>query len=116
MTKRYNSRPHLHGGVVHNGVLYASGHAATDLELDMKGQTAEICEKLDALLAQVGSDKTKLLQARVYLSDMSAKAQMNEAWMEWLDTAHMPSRAAIGGCDLGDPKRLVEIVVTAAVD
>lgn len=116
MTERYNSRPHLHGGVVHNGVLYASGHAATNLDLDMKGQTEEICGKLDALLAQVGSDKSRLLHARVYLSDMSAKAEMNAAWTAWIDEADLPSRAAIGGADLGDPRRLVEIVVTAAVD
>ena len=82
----------------------------------MKGQTAEICQKFDALLAECGSDKSKLLHARVYLADISAKGQMNEAWMEWLTTEQMPSRAAIGGCDLGDPKRLVEIVITAAID
>lgn len=116
MIKRLNSRPHLHGGVVHNGVLYASGHAATDLSLDMKGQTAEICTKLDDLLAQAGSDKSRLLHARVYLSDMSGKAAMTEAWTEWLNTADLPSRAAIGVADLGDPRRLVEIVITAAVD
>lgn len=115
MIKRHNARPHLHGASVHNGVIYASGHAATDLDLDMKGQTKEICDKLDTLLADLGSDKSKILQARVYLSDMSGKAQMNEAWLEWIDAADMPSRAAIGGCDLGDPKRLVEIVITAAV-
>ncbi|MGI3166892.1 RidA family protein [Pseudooceanicola sp. 200-1SW] len=115
MIQRHNARPHLHGASVHNGVIYCSGHAATNLDLDMKGQTEEICAKLDTLLAELGSDKSKILQARVYLSDMTAKAQMNEAWMAWIDAADMPSRAAIGGCDLGDPKRLVEIVVTAAV-
>lgn len=115
MITRHNTRPHLHGATVYNGVIYCSGHAATNLDLDTKGQTQEICAKLDTLLADLGSDKSKILQARVYLSDMSGKAQMNEAWMEWIDSADMPSRAAIGGCDLGEPKRLVEIVVTAAV-
>jgi enamine deaminase RidA (YjgF/YER057c/UK114 family) len=47
---------------------------------------------------------------------MSRKEEMNEAWMEWLDDADLPSRATIGGCDLGDPKRLIEIVLTAAKD
>ncbi|WP_102225224.1 RidA family protein [Acidimangrovimonas sediminis] len=116
MIERKNPRPHLHGGVIHNGVLYASGHAATDIGLDIAGQTREICDKLDALLAACGSDRTRILHARVYLSDMSKKAEMNEVWMGWIPAEHLPSRAAIGVADLGDPRRLIEVVITAAVD
>jgi enamine deaminase RidA (YjgF/YER057c/UK114 family) len=116
MIKRYTQRPTLHAGVTHNGVLYAAGHAASDIDQDMAGQTRQICDKLDKLLAEVGSDKTRILHARIYLSDMSGKSDMNSVWVEWLEEQHMPSRATIGGADLGDPRRLIEIVITAAVD
>ena len=116
MIKRYTQRPTLHAGVTHNGVLYAAGHAASDLNQDIAGQTREICGKLDDLLSEVGSDKTRILHARIYLSEMSNKSEMNKVWVDWLKPEQMPSRATIGGADLGDPNRLIEVVITAAVD
>ncbi len=79
----------------------------------MKGQTAQICAKIDDLLARVGSTKDRLLTAMVYLSDFSEKEGMNEAWLEWLPADILPTRATVGVADLG-PDTLVEIVVTAA--
>lgn len=114
MITRHRQTSHLHGAVVHNGVVYASGHAAKDLTKDIRGQTQEICDKLDVLLAECGSDKSKLLSARIYLSDMSDKPGMNEVWTTWLDADDLPARATIGGADLGDAARRVEIVVIAA--
>lgn len=116
MIKRYRKHRIMHGAVEHNGVLYCGGHAANDLDLDMAGQTRQVCEKLEDLLVECGSDKTKILHARIYLSDMSGKEAMNAVWLDWLDGDDFPSRATIGGADLGDPKRLIEVVVTAAVD
>ncbi|WP_323039622.1 RidA family protein [Gemmobacter sp.] len=114
--QRHRKSAHLHGAVEHNGVLYISGHAAHDLTQDMAGQTREICGKLDALLADCGSDKTRLLQARIYITDMALKDEMNKVWLAWLDGAHLPARATIGVADLGDPRRLIEIATVAAVD
>ncbi|WP_312798785.1 RidA family protein [Tianweitania sp.] len=116
MVTRHRKARTLYGAVEHNGVLYLAGHAASDLNGGMKEQTRETCAKIEALLKELGSDKTKLLSARIYLSDMSRKEEMNEVWMEWLDEADFPSRATIGGADLGDAKRLIEIVVIAAKD
>ena len=116
MIKRHRKHRIMHGAVEHNGVLYAGGHAASDLDLDMAGQNRQVCEKLDGLLAECGTDKTKILHARIYLSDMSGKQAMNEVWVDWIGEDHLPSRATIGGADLGDPRRLIEVVVTAAVD
>lgn len=116
MIKRHRKHRIMHGAVEHNGVLYAGGHAATDIDQDITGQTRQVCEKLDGLLAEVGSDKTKILHARVYLTDMSGKEDMNKVWVDWIGEDHLPSRACIGVADLGDPRRLIEVIVTAATD
>ncbi len=102
-----------HRVVEHAGVLHFGGLVAGDLSKDMKGQTADICRKIDALLEQVGSSKEKLLTAMIYISDFSKKDGMNEAWLEWLPGDHLPTRATIGVSDLGKDV-LVEIVVSAA--
>lgn len=114
MIQRHRKHRIMHGVVEHNGVLYVGGHAAGDLSLDMKGQTRQTCEKLDAVLAECGSDKSRILSARIYLTDMSGKEAMNEAWLEWIGEDDLPSRATIGVSDLGDPRRLIEIVIIAA--
>ena len=102
-----------HRVVEHSGVLYFGGLVADDRSQDMKGQTAQICAKLDSLLAQVGSSKEKLLTAMIYISDFSQKDGMNEAWLEWLPAEHLPTRATIGVAELGKDM-LIEVVVSAA--
>jgi enamine deaminase RidA (YjgF/YER057c/UK114 family) len=104
----------MHGAVEHNGVLYFGGHAANDLSQGMADQTREICAKLDTFLAELGSDKSKILAARIYLSDMSQKEEMNKAWLDWIPEDDLPSRATIGVASLGDPNRLIEVIITAA--
>ena len=115
MIKRVKKAPIMHAAVVHNGVVYIGGHAAHDLDKGMADQTREICEKLDVVLAECGSDKKHLLQARIYITDMSKKSEMNTAWLEWIEGTDLPARATIGIADLGDPRRLIEIVTIAAV-
>ena len=102
-----------HRVVEHNGVLYFGGLVADDKSLDMKGQTAQICVKIDDLLAQVGSSKAALLTAMIYISDFAQKDGMNEAWLEWLPAEHLPTRATIGVAELGKDV-LIEVVVSAA--
>jgi enamine deaminase RidA (YjgF/YER057c/UK114 family) len=104
----WNSR-----AVVHGGIAYLSGIVADDKSADMKGQTADILAKIDAILAGVGSDKNRILSAVIYVSDQALKDQMNEAWMEWMDPAHPPARACVGAGLTKDV--LVEIMVTAAI-
>jgi enamine deaminase RidA (YjgF/YER057c/UK114 family) len=116
MTEIIRHRKHkiMHGAVEYNGVLYFGGHAANDLSQGMADQTREVCAKLDKFLAELGSDKTKILAARIYLSDMSQKEEMNKAWLEWIPEDDLPSRATIGVASLGDPNRLIEVIITAA--
>lgn len=75
----------------------------------MKGQTAQICAKIDKLLAEVGSSKEKLVTAMLYITDFSQKEGMDEAWLAWLPAEHLPTRATIGVAELG------EKVLTAGV-
>lgn len=116
MTDIIRHRKHkiMHGAVEHNGVIYFGGHAASDITKGMAEQTRDVCAKLDTFLTELGTDKTRILAARIYLSDMSRKDEMNEAWLEWIPADALPSRATIGVASLGDPNRLIEVIITAA--
>ena len=104
----WNSR-----AVIHGDTAWLSGTVADDKTASMKDQTAQILAKIDSVLAGIGSDKTRILSAVVYLADMDQKDAMNEAWMAWMDKDHPPARAAVGVTLT--PGTLVEIMVQAAV-
>ena len=113
MLQRIKKAKTLHAVTIHNGVVYLAGIGANDISLDMEGQTSQICEKIDGLLAQAGSDKTRLIRAEIFITDMSKKPDMDRAWLNWLAEDDLPCRATIGVADLGEPQRLIEIIVTA---
>ncbi|WBU56284.1 RidA family protein [Paracoccus sediminicola] len=113
MIKRYVPSKINHRVVEAAGMLHFGGLIADDLSLDMKGQTKQICEKLDSLLAEVGSAKENLVTAMIYITDFAQKDGMNEAWLDWIPAEHLPTRATIGVSDLGQDV-LIEIVVSAA--
>lgn len=96
-----------------NGIAFLAGNVANDPNADMKTQTAQTLENIEKTLAKIGSDKTKVLGATVYLTDMKQKPAMNEAWKAFFDANHLPSRATVEVSDLDG--FVVEIVVTAAV-
>ncbi len=103
----------MHGAVEHNGVIYFGGVIAPNTSVGMADQTAQICSRLDALLAECGLSKTDLLTAMIYLADFSQKEEMNKAWLEWLPAEALPTRATIGVSELGT-NVLIEVVVSAA--
>ncbi len=103
----------LSQAVVHGDTVYLCGLTATNRDIDVAGQTEEILAKIDDRLAKCGSDKSRLLSATIYLTDIKLKPAMNEAWKTWLGDLDRPSRACIGGVEL-EPNVLVEIVVSAA--
>lgn len=102
-----------HRVVEAGGILHFGGLIADDLTQDMKGQTAQICAKIDKLLAEVGSSKENLVTAMLYITDFDQKEGMNDAWLEWLPAEHLPTRATIGVAELGE-NVLIEVVVSAA--
>lgn len=103
---KWNSR-----AVIHNGYICMSGIVPDDNSLGMKEQTAQVLAKIDGILASAGSDKTKIMSAVVYISDMDQKDAMNEAWMEWMGSHNPPARACVGVTLT--PDTLVEIMVQA---
>ena len=96
----------------YNGVIYTAGQVAEDLNAGMQAQTADVLRQIDALLARCGSDKSRILSATVYVTDMALKPQMDEAWMAWVDQSRPPARATVEA-RLG-ANVLVEIMITAA--
>ena len=111
--KRIDPNPTMSRAVENNGVVYLCGLTADDRSASMKDQTAAILAKIDGYLAKAGTDKSRLLTATVYVSDMSQKEGMNDAWHAWIDPENPPTRATVGTV-LGTPDTLVEIVVSAA--
>ena len=69
--------------VVHNGTVYLAGQVASDMTLDIIGQTQDVLASIDRLLGEVGSDKTKILTAQIFLPDMADFAAMNTVWERW---------------------------------
>jgi enamine deaminase RidA (YjgF/YER057c/UK114 family) len=111
---RIESTPRLSRVVVHNGVAYLAGVTAQDRTLDIQGQTRQVLEKIDGLLAQAGIDKTRMLSVQIWLKDIERDfAGMNEVWDAWVPKGAGPARAT-GESKLAHPDLLVEILVTAA--
>lgn len=114
MIQRFETGPRMSEAVVHNGTVYLAGQVADDASADISGQTRQILDAIDALLAQAGSDKSKILRAQIYLTDLADFAAMNAVWEQWVVPGHTPARATVQAA-LANPQWKIEIVVTAAV-
>lgn len=99
---------------IHGGIVYLAGQVAEDAFADIEGQTAQVLAAIDALLAQAGSDKSKILRAQIYLADITDFAGMNRVWDTWVVPGNAPARATVEA-KLANPAWRVEIVVTAAI-
>ena len=95
MIQRFDVGPRLSEMAVHNGVAYLAGQVPEDGSLDIVGQTREVLQAIDALLARAGTDKSRILQAIVYLADMADFQGMNQAWDEWVAPGDAPPRATV---------------------
>lgn len=102
----------LSKAVEFHGFVWLQGCTATHLDKDVRGQTRETLEAIDALLEAHGTDKTRLLQAQIWLKDIRDRDAMNEVWSAWLPKDGAPARACVQA-DLADARHLVEIMVTA---
>lgn len=101
--------------VVFNGMVFVGGQVAEDRSLGIREQTRQALAKIDKVLADAGSDRSRLLSAQIWLKDISRDfAGMNEVWDGWIASETAPARAT-AQCEMGAPDVLVEIVVTAAV-
>lgn len=112
--QRLGVGPRLSEAAIHNGVIYLAGQVPDDATKDIRGQTAEVLAMVDKLLAEAGSDKTRLLRVQIYLADMADFAGMNAVWDAWVSPGHTPPRATVQA-RLGNPDWRIEVVATAAV-
>ena len=98
--------------VVHGDLVFTVAVAPDPVTASLYEQTVKALARIDESLALCGSNKSKILSAIVYITEMKQKGEMNRAWDEWLDPKNPPMRACLG-VEL-EPPHIVEIVVTAA--
>lgn len=110
--KRFETGARMSQAVVHNGTVYLAGQVAKGASV--KEQTAAILKQIDTLLAGAASDKSKLLSATIWLTDMSTFGEMNAVWEGWVSKGNTPARATVEA-ELATPDYLVEIACIAAV-
>ena len=116
MIQRMDSNNRMSQIVVYNGVVYLAGQVdESDKGGSIKEQTANVLKQIDELLAKAGTDKTQLLSATIYLTDIKTFGEMNEAWQAWVSPQGLPTRATVEVGALAAPQYGVEIVATAAV-
>ena len=114
MIKRHDSSARLSKAVTANGFVFLSGLVARDPGLDVRGQTLDILEQIDELLARTGTDKTRLVSVNIWMKDIAQFAEMNGAWESWVAPGAPPARATVQS-QLANDKLLVEIMAQAVL-
>lgn len=112
--QRIDAGPRMSEACIHGGIAYLAGQVPETAGADIETQTREVLEAIDALLAQAGSDKSRILRAQIFLADIADFAGMNRAWDAWVVPGQAPARATVEA-RLANPDWKVEIVVTAVV-
>ena len=110
--KRHESKGILSKAVEANGFVFTAGITADDSKADATGQAEQILKEIDRILKMCGSDKTKVVSATIWVSDIRHRDKMNIAWNAWTGGQNLPGRACIEA-KLADPNLLVEISVIA---
>jgi enamine deaminase RidA (YjgF/YER057c/UK114 family) len=111
--ERHQPGPRMSQAVVHGDTVYLAGQVADDTSGSTAEQTKQILAKIDGLLKAAGTDKSKLLSANVWVTDMKNFAEMNSAWDAWVSPGNTPARATVEA-KLANPAYLVEIMAVAA--
>lgn len=114
--KRIQVGPRMSQAVIHGDTVYLAGQVALDAPgASATDQTKNILDRIDALLAEAGTDKSKLITATIWLSDMSDFNEMNTVWDAWVTPGDTPCRACVESPRLASPDYTVEIQVAAAL-
>jgi enamine deaminase RidA (YjgF/YER057c/UK114 family) len=110
---RHHGNQRMSQIVIHGDTVYLAGQVAADASADITVQTQQVLQKIDDLLAEAGSDNSKILSAQIWLANIGHFAKMNEVWDNWIPEGHAPARACIEA-RLASPDLLVEVGVVAA--
>jgi enamine deaminase RidA (YjgF/YER057c/UK114 family) len=112
--QRFETGPRMSQVVVHGNTVYLAGVVANNARGEsVTKQTQEVLSIIDGHLAKGGTDKSKLLTATIYLTDMRTFAEMNAVWDAWVSPGNTPARATVEA-RLAATQYDVEIMVTAA--
>ncbi|SER53811.1 Enamine deaminase RidA, house cleaning of reactive enamine intermediates, YjgF/YER057c/UK114 family [Faunimonas pinastri] len=114
MIKRFQSGSRMSQAVAFNGVLHIAGQVADNRKGGLEEQTRDVLAKIDALLAEAGTDKSKLLAVNVFLPAIVDFDGMNSVYDKWIDPANPPARACTEA-RLADPDLRVEMTAVAAI-
>jgi enamine deaminase RidA (YjgF/YER057c/UK114 family) len=100
--------------VIHRraGLCWLAGQVAKDASADITGQTEQVLAQIDALLGEVGSNRSRIAQATIYLPDMGDFAAMNKVWEAWIPAGETPARATVEA-KLAGPDYRIEIQIVA---
>ncbi len=109
---RMGSNAILSNAVEYHNFVFLAGITADDLSQDVSGQTRQILAKIDELLEANGTDKSRLLNAQIWVKHITDRDAMNKVWVEWLGDEGRPARACVEA-NMADPRHLVEIMVNA---
>ena len=110
--QRIQTGPRMSQAVIHNKIVYLAGQVASGASVAI--QTREILATIDALLAEAGTDKSRLLSATIWLTDMGTFAEMNGVWQAWVVQGATPARATVVSTNLASAEFKIEIAVIAA--
>lgn len=111
--RRIGAGPRMSQAVIHGNTVYLAGQVGTPAK-SVADQTRDILATVEGLLKEAGSDKSKILQAIIWMADMKDFAEMNAVWDKWIDGKDAPARAT-GEAKLAAPEYKVEIIITAAI-
>jgi enamine deaminase RidA (YjgF/YER057c/UK114 family) len=110
---RHHGNQRMSQIVIHGDTIYLAGQVAADASADITVQTQQVLRKVDDLLAEAGSDNSKVLSAQIWIASMGHFAAMNAVWDAWVPEGHAPARACIEA-RLASPDLLVEVGIVAA--
>lgn len=113
MIQRMQTNARMSQIVVHGDTVYLAGQVADDRQADVQEQTRQVLAKIDKLMAEAGTDKTRMLSATIWLPDISDFAAMNEIWDAWVPAGAAPARACVQSALAFDSLK-VEIGIIAA--
>ena len=100
---------------VFQGVVYLAGMVPERGDTDITGQTQDVLEQVQTRLQEAGSDKSRILRAQIFLTDIQDIGAMNAVWDAWVVPGTAPPRATVQAA-LANPAWKIEVVVTAAQD
>ncbi|MGA2341913.1 MAG: RidA family protein [Steroidobacteraceae bacterium] len=113
--ERLHAGPRMSQVVIHNKIVYLAGQVAAKARgKNVTEQTKEVLATLDALLKEAKTDKSRVLSATIWLSNMATFAEMNKVWDEWVVPGATPARATVESAKLASSEYKIEIAVIAA--